>query len=99
MEYAEPTRLTASAEVYGSPCVLVGFLIATDGGNSPAVTAYNDIDASTAGNKIMPPVVVSSDSQEFVGFFPALPILCRTALYVNISDLGTGEVFVYWRPK
>jgi hypothetical protein len=96
-EYADVTRVTASTTVSSDPAVLVGLLIATDGSNSPTVTAYNDTDAATAANKITPPVVVDSSSQEFVGFFPAMPIRCRSALHVAVSTLGSGEVMVFWR--
>jgi len=96
-EYADVQRLTASATVSADPSVLVGILVATDGVNSPTVVAYNDTDGNTAANRVTPPVVVDSGSQEFVGFFPGVPIRCRSALHITIANLGSGEVMVFWR--
>lgn len=101
MEYSEPTRVTGNATtiIYNGPAVLAGLIVATDGSNDPTVTCYDDTDGLTAANRITPPIVVDSTSQEPVGFLPPMPIQCRTALTIVTSGMGTGEVHVYWRPK
>jgi len=98
MDLLDVTRITSSTTISVDPAILGGLLVATDGVNSPTITAYNDVDANTEANRVTPPMVVSASSQEYVGFFPGqAAIRCRSALHIAISDLGTGEVMVYWR--
>lgn len=98
MEYSDGARLLATGTVYPDPSILVGVLITTDGVNSPTVNIYNNTDATDATLKITPPVVVDAASQEYAGFFPAMPIRCRNGLHVTIANLGSGEVMIFWRP-
>lgn len=98
MEYSDVERMLATGTIYEEPAILVGMLIATDGVNDPAVVAYNNTDATDATKKVTPPVIVDSTIQEFVGFFPNMPIRCRNGLHITIASLGSGEVMVYWRP-
>ena len=97
--FLTPSRLTATATVSTDPVWVGAFIVATDGVNDPVVAAYNDTDALTAGNRVIPSCTYDASVLGLNGFTLGFMTDFDTALHVTISNLGTGEVMIFYRTK
>lgn len=99
MDTCRTERILATGTITSEPALLVGVLYASDGTNAFSLDLYDNTDATDATKKVIPPSTVLTSSTQFVGFFPNMPIKCRTGLHAVIGGtIGTGEVMIYWRP-
>ena len=94
---AVKTRLTASALVKSGYSRITALLIGSDGNSDPVVTVY-DSTAATAGTEAIPTCTYDASSLGLNGvvFGRDGAIECQVGIYVEISDLGTGEVLIYY---
>jgi hypothetical protein len=90
-------RLVASGSVSIKAVYISSVIIGTDGINDPVVTCYNDTDANTAANRVIPPVTYSASVNGMNGATFAKIKRYDNGFYVNISNLGSGEVMVDYR--
>ena len=91
--YMVPTRLTSSAAVHSGACFLGSVLIGTDGVNDPVVAVYNNTSASDA-TRVVPSVTYDASVLGLNGVVLEFAMYCDTGLYVNITNIGSGEVIV-----
>lgn len=96
--YYEPTRFTASGAIYANPCVITGIMVEHDGANDPEIEVHNAANGDTAANRVIPKQTVGV-SDQYNGVMIPGPILCRDQAYLKVASLGSGAVYIYWRPK
>ena len=92
---AVKSRLTASALVKSGYSKITALLIGTDGSNDPVVTVYDDL-SNTAGTEAIPTCTYDASALGLNGVAFNAPIECQTGIYVEITNLGTGEVLIYY---
>ena len=63
--------------------------------NDAIVTVYDDL-ANTAGTEAIPTQTFDASALGLNGVVFAHPIECQVGIYVEIGDLGTGEVLIYF---
>jgi len=90
-------RLTASALVKTGYSKLVGYLVGTDGATDAIITIY-DSTAATAGTEAVPTQKFDASALGLNGawFGHEGAIECQVGIYVEITDIGTGELLVYY---
>lgn len=95
---ATPKRIIVSTLIHDGPCYLASILIGTDDINDPVVAAYNDADASDPTTKVIPSATYDAAIMGLNGVVLKFMKDCNTSLYVSISNIGSGEVVVDYRP-
>ena len=90
-------RLTASALVKTGYSKLVGYLVGTDGTNDAIITIY-DATTAAAGTEAVPTQKFDASALGLNGawFGHEGAIECQVGIYVEITDIGTGELLVYY---
>lgn len=53
----------------------------------------------TAANKVLPSITYDSSRLGLNGFESSYWINCENGLYVAVSNLGSGEVVVFWHER
>jgi len=97
--YANVKKLTESGSVTTGVGVLFSLLIGTDGVNDPVIAVYDDTDATTAANRIIPSITYDASALGLNGVVLQFAKKFTTGLYVNITNIGSGEVSVDYRKE
>lgn len=93
--FTKPTRITASGQIHIAPNFLMDMLIGTDGVNNPTVAAYNEADSSkTASARIFPSQTYDAIALGLNGIVLQFARYLDTGLYVEVSNLGSGEIII-----
>ena len=89
-------KIAASALIKSGYSKLVGVLLSTDGSNDPVVTVY-DSTTNTADTEVVPTNTYDASALGLNGawFGHEGAIECKTGVYVEVSNLGTGYALVY----
>ena len=89
--------ITSSVLVKTGYSRIIALLIGTDGTNDPVVTVYDDT-SNTAGTEAIPTCTYDASALGLNGaiFGRDGAIECQVGIYVEISNLGTGEVILYY---
>jgi len=95
--YADVSRITAATLIYTGSGFLMSMLIGTDGVSDPVIAIYDDTDAATAANKIMPSNTYDASTLGINGVVMKFAKKFSTGLYVDISNMGNGEVVIDYR--
>lgn len=95
MASAVKAHLTASTLVVTGRYKLCALLVGTDGANDPVVTIYDAL-TNTAGTEAVPTCTYDASALGLNGVVFQRPIECDIGIYVEITNLGTGEVLVYY---
>ncbi|MHA2135396.1 MAG: hypothetical protein ACW99J_16165 [Candidatus Thorarchaeota archaeon] len=90
-------RRTTDGSVTTKAAYLAGVLIGKDGSNDPVITVYNDSDAATAANKVVPTNTYDASALGMDGVMLGFALRCDNGIYVDVDSLGTGEVIFYYR--
>ena len=88
-------RITSSTLIKSGYSKLTAVLIGTDGSNDPVITVYDDL-SNTAGTEAVPTVTYDASALGLNGVAFNQSIECQVGIYVEITNLGTGEVLVYY---
>ena len=95
--YAETDRITSSTLIHTGEGFLFSLLIGTDSVNDPVVAVYDDVNADTAGNRIVPSTTYDASALGINGVVMRFAKKFSTGLYIAISNIGSGEVTVDYR--
>ena len=101
---SRPHRIAASGgagaaeTVTSQPAILTGYTIHSDNSNDPTVTIYNDTDALTAANQVLPPTTFEATNKGIEGVVDD-PIICENGIHVVIACSGTAYAMIRWRRK
>lgn len=89
--------LTASALVKTGYSKITAILVGCDGSNDAIVTVYDDL-SNTAGTDAIPTCTYDASALGLNGaiFGRDGAVECDVGIYVEIADLGTGKVIVYY---
>jgi len=93
--YSASTRLTASGQVHTAPCYLFDMVIGSDGVNNPTIAVYNEATSDkTAAKRVFPYQTYDALSFGLNGVILQFPKYLSEGLYVEIVNLGSGEVII-----
>jgi len=90
------SRITVSTLIYTGHGFVGSLLIGTDGTNDPVVTVYNALSA-VSGTEIIPTTTYDASALGLNGLETSYLKECGIGCYVEISNLGTGEVVIGYR--
>lgn len=97
--YANTTRITESSLIHTGEGYLFSILIGTDTVNDPVIAVYDDTNSDTAGNRIIPSNTYDASALGINGVVLKFAKQFSNGLYVNISNIGSGEVVVGYRTR
>jgi len=97
--YTKTARITESASICTGSGFLFSILVGTDNTNDPVVAAYDDTDATTAANRIIPSVTYDASVLGLNGVVMQFPKKFTTGLYIAIANIGSGEVVIDYRQE
>ena len=89
-------RITANTLIFTGHGFLGSLLIGTDGTNDPVVTVYDALSA-VSGTEIVPTTTYDASALGLNGLETSYLKECGIGCYVEISNMGTGEVVVGYR--
>jgi len=90
-----PTRITESTLIHSGPNFLMDIIIGSDGTNNPTVACYNEADDSkTATARVIPSQTYDAIALGLNGIVLQFARFNNTGLYVEVSNLGSGEIVV-----
>ena len=89
-------RITASTLIFTGHGFLGSLLIGTDGTNDPVVTVYDAL-TNTSGTEVVPTTTYNASALGLNGLETSYLKECGIGCYVEISNLGSGEVVIGYR--
>ncbi len=95
--YGVVERVTASTLIYTGAGFLMSVLIGTDGVNDPVVAVYDYTDATDPTKRIIPSTTYDASALGLNGVVLQFVKRFSTGLYVNIANIGNGEVILDYR--